>query len=300
MDTGFAGGVVVLGWFLFHSWLSGEYWWAKLNVAGALFYGTPVYSMGLSRASFAGGALLLVLYAFLGGLFGLIARPRGFTRNLLLGMLLAMTWHVFANRFVWRRLDSFGPAYFPVLSTLPAHLIFGLSLSRYASRFQRLALTFGDPAWASELWKAIEPPESEDVPSPSTSKVPEPGETSGQPPALEMQDKPPSPEEPASGPVSGGDPQCATDPGSTRLEIGAACETDGGAMVASGVASAPVSFGQPATGPAQPSAAGSDLAPATPSVPPEIPGGVPSPVTPSPGVVAPAAEESNPPPKTDC
>ncbi|MGC4050251.1 MAG: hypothetical protein QM757_12795 [Paludibaculum sp.] len=163
VDTGFVGAIVVLGWLMFHSWLSGEFWWAKLNVAGALFYGSPVYTMGLGRASFAGAALLLVLYALLGGLFGLIARQSGFTRNLLLGMLLAMTWHLFAQRFFWRRLDSFGPAYFPVLSTLPAHLIFGLSLSRYASRFQRLAGSFGDSSWVVPLMESLHPPVEETI-----------------------------------------------------------------------------------------------------------------------------------------
>lgn len=163
MDTGFAGAIVVLGWFMFHSWLTGEFWWAKLNVAGAIFYGSPVYTMGFGRASLAGAALLLVLYSLLGGLFGLIARPGGFTRNLLLGMLVAMAWHAFSQRYFWRRLDSFGPAYFPVLSTLPAHLIFGLSLSRYASRFQRLAVAFGDSSWVLALLESLQPPPEETV-----------------------------------------------------------------------------------------------------------------------------------------
>ncbi|MGJ5820178.1 hypothetical protein [Paludibaculum fermentans] len=158
LDTGFAGAVVLVGWFLFHSWLTGEFWWAKLNVAGALFYGSPVFTMGFGRASLAGAALLLVLYSAIGALFGLLARPSGFTRNLLLGMLIALSWHLISQRYFWRRLDSFGPAYFPALSTLPAHLIYGLSLSRFANRFQRLALGFGDPSWVTALMERVNPP----------------------------------------------------------------------------------------------------------------------------------------------
>ncbi|QOY87843.1 hypothetical protein [Paludibaculum fermentans] len=167
LDTGLAGAIVLVGWFLFHSWLTGEFWWAKLNVAGALFYGSSVYTMGFSRASLAGASLLLVLYTALGGLFGLIARPSGFTRNLLLGMLLAMTWHLLSQRYFWRRLDSFGPAYFPVLSTLPAHLIFGLSLSRFSSRFQRLALAFGDSEWVEDLLRNLHQEEAQPPAEPS-------------------------------------------------------------------------------------------------------------------------------------
>ncbi len=167
LDTGLAGAVVLVGWFLFHSWLTGEFWWAKLNVAGALFYGSSVYTMGFGRASLAGASLLLVLYTVIGGLFGLIARPSGFTRNLLLGMLLAMTWHLLSQRYFWRRLDSFGPAYFPALSTLPAHLIFGLSLSRFSTRFQRLALAFGASGWVEDLLTCLHHEEAQSAAEPA-------------------------------------------------------------------------------------------------------------------------------------
>lgn len=160
---------MTVSWLLFHSWLSGEFWWAKLNVAGALFYGGSAYTMGLGRASAAGAALLLLVYALLGGVFGGFARRHGFTRNLLLGMLLAMAWHFFANRYFWRRLDTFGAAYFPALATLPAHLIFGLSLSRYAVRFQHVAETFGDGSWSAEFLAALAP-----APQPAPAPAAEP------------------------------------------------------------------------------------------------------------------------------
>ena len=198
---------MTLAWLLFHSWLNGEFWWAKLNVAGALFYGGSVYTMGLGRATAAGAALLLLTYALLGGVFGLFARPRGFTRNLLLGMLTAMAWHYLANRFFWRRLDTFGLAYFPALATLPAHLIFGLSLSRYAARFQHVAETFGDAAWSTEFLASLAPPpppappaeptaapEEASQPGPVTEAEPEVHD--GQPgvaaPPTEEESKPPS------------------------------------------------------------------------------------------------------------
>lgn len=197
MDTGIAGAIVVVGWFMFHSWLTGEFWWAKLNVAGGLFYGSSVYTMGFGRASLAGAALLLVVYSLLGALFGLIARPSGFTRNLLLGMLLAMTWHVFSQRYFWRRLDSFGLAYFPVLSTLPAHLIFGLSLSRYANRFQRLAVALGDSSWVLALLERLQPPPEETVenpPAPAESSTPEDQPaTPPEPPGHDPADEPAPP-----------------------------------------------------------------------------------------------------------
>jgi len=154
MDVGLGCAVAVLSWHMFHSWLRGEFWWAKLNVAGAVFYGSEVYSMGLGRATLAGFALLFVLYCLLGIGFSLFARTRGFTRNVILACLWMLSWQILSQRFFWRALDAFGPSYYPLLATLPGHLLAALSLSRFATRFQSLALTFGDSCWS----KSYEPP----------------------------------------------------------------------------------------------------------------------------------------------
>ncbi|HEY3441336.1 MAG TPA: hypothetical protein VGK29_11310 [Paludibaculum sp.] len=157
LDTGVVAGLPALAWLLFHSWLRGEQWWAKLNVAGALFFGESVYSMGLSRASLAGGALLVVGYGLLGAVFGLIARPRGIARNLILGFLLAIAWQLACQKYLLRLVNPFAPAYFPPLSTLPAQLMFGLGLARFSGRFQSLAADWGDSSWAP-AWVQIQEP----------------------------------------------------------------------------------------------------------------------------------------------
>lgn len=168
VDVGLSAAVAVLCWLVFHSWLKGEFWWAKLNVAGALFYGPGVYSMGLGRATVAGFALLMVVYTSLGTLFSWVARSEGYARNLMLALAWSGVWHLVAQRWFWPGLDAFGPLYFPVLATLPAHLIAALCLARYAARYRSLALSFGDAEWASALaeepagvvmMESAEPPE---------------------------------------------------------------------------------------------------------------------------------------------
>lgn len=151
MECGICGGFAFVTWMLVHSWMRGELWWAKLNVAGALFFGSAVYSMGRGWATLAGLSLLLVLYASLGALFGLIASTRGISRNLVLGILLALSFHLLADRFLWRRLDPFAPAYFPPLATLPGHMLYGLSLIRFSGRFNALSAAFAPPAPAHEI-----------------------------------------------------------------------------------------------------------------------------------------------------
>jgi hypothetical protein len=151
LDVGFAGGLAVLLWLVIHSRLAGEWWWSKLNVAGGLFYGADVYSMGPGRATLAGGALLILVYAIAGQVFAQIAPVSGHARNALLALFFASFFNFAANRWVLPRLDPFAPAFFPFQVMLAGNLLFALALTRFPGRFRSLALTFGDPSWTSIL-----------------------------------------------------------------------------------------------------------------------------------------------------
>jgi hypothetical protein len=169
LDVGISGAVLCLAWLSFHSWLRGEFWWAKFNVAAAVFFGDSVYAIGLGRATLSGIALLIAVYALLGVVFSLLARTQGFTRNLLLGFMAALLWHSLADRYFWRMLDVFAPAYFPSLATLPAHLLLAINFSRFAARYRALALAFGSPDWAGQFIEVSSP-------EPEPSAAPEPAE----------------------------------------------------------------------------------------------------------------------------
>jgi hypothetical protein len=152
LDTGVWGSLLFVSWLIFVSFLSRDYWWAKLNVAGAFFFGDNVFRMGLSWATIAGAAFLIILYSIVGALMAQLAFTKGFIRNLFLGLILGAAWHLLANRFLWRSIHPFAPSYFPPLAVLPGHLLFGLSLGRFARRFRSIALTYGDPEWIVTLW----------------------------------------------------------------------------------------------------------------------------------------------------
>lgn len=152
LDIGFAGGVAVIVWFVIHSRMSGELWWSKLNVAGGLFYGGKVYSMGLGRATLAGASLLLVIYALAAAVFAQLAPVKGYARNALLALLYSAGVQMAFDRFLWPRMESFAPSFFAFQVTLAGHLLYALSLTRFPGRFRALALTFGDPAWAAQFF----------------------------------------------------------------------------------------------------------------------------------------------------
>lgn len=160
LEVGLGGALILTLWFAFQAWLRGQFWWSRFNILGSLFYGDRVYYMGTGRATLAGLAILLVFYALLGALFALLARTRGFGFNLVLALTLGLAWHWLAEHSLWTRLD---PAYFPILVTLPGHVIYSISLTRFAHRFTALALALGDPSWADEY---LPRPECEQLPPP--------------------------------------------------------------------------------------------------------------------------------------
>lgn len=187
LDAGFAGGIAVIAWFVIHSRMSGELWWSKLNVAGGLFYGGNVYSMGLGRATLAGASLLLIVYALAAAIFAQFAPVKGYARNTLFALLYSAAVQLTFDRFFWPRLETFAPSFFAFQVTLAGHLLYALSLTRFPGRFRALALTFGDTAWAAEMFaeraplQALVATPAEDAPPDGAGEAP-PGPPQTPPP----------------------------------------------------------------------------------------------------------------------
>lgn len=165
LESGVIGGILVLIWLSFMARMQGDYWWAKWNVAGALFYGDRVYSMGWGRASLAGAAWLLLVYALIGVVFSLLARVRGYGFNLLLAWTIALLWHQSAELLLWHRVNPGAPRYFAAGVMLPAHLMFGAVLLRFTPRFRRISALLGDPAWMVRIFPPPPPPPLEEFPA---------------------------------------------------------------------------------------------------------------------------------------
>jgi hypothetical protein len=133
--AGCAAGVRGFGlaslWFVFHSLLWGEPWWAKFNLAAAPFFGDRVFRMGLSRATLAGASHLTVVYGVLGGLCGLLITTRLLRRHaLLVSVCCGLLWTFLGERVFWSHLHVFAAAYYPRGVLLTANLLFALALWR--------------------------------------------------------------------------------------------------------------------------------------------------------------------------
>jgi hypothetical protein len=161
LDAGVIGACLVIIWFCWAGWIRGDYWWSKLNVAGALFFGERAFQGGFGFATIAGASLLLLIYSSLGALLGwLTPPPPRWYRSVLVGLLGALVFQLVADRWLWKQFHPFAAVYFPPGVTLPANLLFGLSMMRLGVRNMAVLRAFGGwhpppPAAASE---PLEPP----------------------------------------------------------------------------------------------------------------------------------------------
>jgi hypothetical protein len=163
-DVGVFAGLFVLGWFCFQSWLAGDYWFARFNLAAAPFFGERIFFAGAGKVTVAGASLLLWIYVLVGCAFGMIGRSPGFLRNLFLGLLIGAVWQLVSDRFLWSVLHPAAPARFTKVGTIPANLVFGLLLARYSWRFRVVAGTFGGDWWKEAESAGPEAPADEGAP----------------------------------------------------------------------------------------------------------------------------------------
>lgn len=179
LDAGVFGGLLVVAWFCWAGWLRGDFWWSKLNVAGAFFFGERAFQGGFGWMTLSGAALLLLIYALLGALLAwLTPPPPHWYRSVLFGLVGALVFQLAADRWLWKQFHPFAATYFPRPITLAANLIFGLSMVRLGRRNLAVLRAFGG-------WKPPAPPPAPDlvpaIPGEEVSSGPPPPQDSASP-----------------------------------------------------------------------------------------------------------------------
>jgi hypothetical protein len=138
LECGVCGGAAILLWYIVHSVAHGEFWWAKLNVAAEMFFGSAVYRVGPGHVTVIGSALLLLFYSIGGVLFGALIRERGRASVSLVAPVYAVLIHFIATYKLLPGLDLFAASWFPAGATVPAHLLFLFALVLYPLAYRKL------------------------------------------------------------------------------------------------------------------------------------------------------------------
>ncbi|MCC7154824.1 MAG: hypothetical protein IT161_09645 [Bryobacterales bacterium] len=135
LDAGVTGSLVVVAWFVFHSWARGELWYTKFNVAAGVLFGSRVFQAGASMTTLVGFSLLVVVYS-LAAVPAAWAVPQRSSLLLRIAAVLIYSalFHTLLERWAWPHISTYAPSYFPRTATVPAHLLYAICLLRVPAR----------------------------------------------------------------------------------------------------------------------------------------------------------------------
>src|SRR4051812_37646084 len=105
LETGIAGGLIMMTWFIFHALLRGLYWWVVPNLLAATLYSGRPFRFGFGIVTVVGLALHLASAGCVGAIFAALFPPRNPARILLVGLMAGIAWYYLAFGILWNRLN---------------------------------------------------------------------------------------------------------------------------------------------------------------------------------------------------
>ncbi len=140
LETGIVAVLFLLGWLALASAWYRRSIWTSANIMATTFYGEAALGRGFTSRTLAGLALYVVLYGFIGALFGLALQGRGpGSRVVLIGIAVGLGWYFLAYAVLWRSLNPLITLYTHPGPTIAGHVLYGGFLGRYPRYLDTLA-----------------------------------------------------------------------------------------------------------------------------------------------------------------
>ena len=136
IEAGVTGTVAMLLLSMAGSAVSRRTIWTLPNLLATTFYGDGAYRFGFQHSTWAGLALLFVVYALLGGVWGLAIRDDSRARMLFLGAAFGVAVYYLLFQYLWKSVNPLVPLYAQDGNLRAGHLLWGLCLAR-APRYAR-------------------------------------------------------------------------------------------------------------------------------------------------------------------
>jgi hypothetical protein len=150
LETGVLAALAMLLWLGVSAMWYRKSFWTSCNLLAAIFYGESALRNRFTVHTLAGLALFLLIYGFLGMLFGLAIQDRhAGVRITFLGILMATGWYYLSFGWIWKKWDPLLILYTHDRSMFAGHVLYGAMLGRYPRN--RLALEVKQAGVVSEL-----------------------------------------------------------------------------------------------------------------------------------------------------
>jgi len=145
LEAGMVGVIWMFGCFLVAAFWNGQGIWSVPNLFATVFYGDNAYQAEFLHTTWAGMALIVVLYGVPGVLWGCLWKDKRAAWLGLYGALTGLAVYYFSFHYVWPQADPLIPVYAPVRQLQIAHILWGAALARSPGYSKRIALATAPP-----------------------------------------------------------------------------------------------------------------------------------------------------------
>jgi predicted membrane-bound mannosyltransferase len=141
--AGLQAGIVGVSW-MFACFVVAAFWggggiWSVPNLFSTVFYGENAWQNEFFRTTWAGIALIVVLYGLIGIVWGCFLRDHRRPLLSFYGLLAGLATYLVFFGYVWAHVNPLIPLYAPVRELLVAHVLFGAALAKSPGYSVRIA-----------------------------------------------------------------------------------------------------------------------------------------------------------------
>lgn len=145
--AGLQAGIVGVVW-MFLCFFVGAVWtggglWSVPNLFATLFHGEYAYQNEFFKSTWAGVALLVVIYGSIGALWGCVWRARRRPLFAFTGAILGLAVYFLFFDFIWPRVNPIISDYAPLREVELAHILWGMALAKSPFYASRIAAALG-------------------------------------------------------------------------------------------------------------------------------------------------------------
>ena len=145
LEAGIVGVIWMFGCFVVAAFWEGRGIWAVPNLFSTLFYGDYAYQDQFLRTTWAGLAVIIVLYGIVGAVWGCIWKEERKPLLSFFGALTGLATYYFFFNFFWVHANPLIPLYAPVRQLQVAHILWGAALARSPGYSKRISATLTGP-----------------------------------------------------------------------------------------------------------------------------------------------------------
>jgi len=158
LQAGIVGVLWMFGCFVVAAFWSGGGIWSVPNLFSTVFYGDFAYQDYFLRSTWAGMALIVVIYGLLGAVWGCFWKSERKPLLAFFGALTGVAVYYLCFDFVWQYVDQLIPLYAPTRELQVAHILWGVALAKSPGYARRIALAESGTPPAGPPESASPPP----------------------------------------------------------------------------------------------------------------------------------------------